>query len=211
MRAVVGVLVLLVTSIACGFIADALLQFAATGIAPRRSGNDAPQTAPHNVYPCAGEDAWVSIVVATDDEWQGFAKALGRDEWLSDPRFASAQHRWTHRRELDLDIGAWTRARRREEITRVLQAAGVAAFPSYTAQDIVDDPHLNARGTITALGGPQGETRNVVGPPWRFSRTPASIERWTPELGAHNQYVFGDLIGLGPEEIDELMAAQVIH
>jgi crotonobetainyl-CoA:carnitine CoA-transferase CaiB-like acyl-CoA transferase len=197
--------------VACGFIADALLQFAATGIAPRRSGNDAPQIAPHNVYPCAGEDAWVSIVVATDDEWQAFAKALGRDEWLTDPRFASAQDRWTHRRELDLGIDAWTGARGREEITRVLQAAGVAAFPSYTAQDIVDDPHLNARGTITALDGPHGETRNVVGPPWRFSRTPASIERWTPELGAHNRYVFGDLIGLGPSEIDELMAAQVIH
>ena len=53
--------------------------------------------------------------------------------------------------------------------------------------------------------------RNVVGPPWRFSRTPASIDRWTPELGAHNRYVFGDLIGLRPGEIDELMAAQVIH
>ena len=145
--------------VACGFIADALLQFAATGIAPRRSGNDAPQIAPHNVYPCAGEDAWVSIVVATDDEWQAFAKALGRDEWLTDPRFASAQDRWTHRRELDLGIGAWTGARSREEITRVLQAAGVAAFPSYTAQDIVDDPHLNARGTIAALDGPQGDAQ----------------------------------------------------
>ena len=64
--------------VACGFIGDALLQFAATGVAPRRTGNDAPQIAPHNVYPCAGEDAWVSIVVATDDEWRAFANAMGR-------------------------------------------------------------------------------------------------------------------------------------
>ncbi|OGA52975.1 MAG: hypothetical protein A3G24_24020, partial [Betaproteobacteria bacterium RIFCSPLOWO2_12_FULL_62_13] len=61
--------------VACGFIGDALLQFAATGVAPRRTGNDAPQIAPHNVYPCAGEDRWVSIVVSTEGEWRAFATA----------------------------------------------------------------------------------------------------------------------------------------
>lgn len=197
--------------VACGFIGDALLQFAATGVAPRRTGNDAPQVAPHNVYPCAGEDTWVSIVVATDDEWRAFAKALRRDEWLSDARFALAQARWTHRRELDREIEAWTRTRSREEVTRVLEAVGVSAFPSYTAQDIVDDPHVNARDVIRTMTGPDGESRKVVGPPWRFSRTPASLERWTPKLGEHNEYVFGELLELACAEIEELIAAKVIH
>jgi len=197
--------------VACGFIGDALLQFAATGVTPRRTGNDAPQIAPHNVYPCAGEDTWVSIVVATDDEWRAFANALRRPEWLRDARFASAQTRWSHRRELDADINAWTRGRSREEVTRILQAAGVAAFPSYTAQDIADDPHLSERGTIKSMAGPDGESRKVVGPPWRFSRTPAKLERWTPKLGEHNQYVFGELLGLSAGEIEELVASKVIY
>lgn len=197
--------------VACSFIGDALLQFAATGVAPRRTGNDAAQSAPHNVYPCAGEDAWVSIVVADEHEWQTFAHALGRAEWCTDARFATADARATHRRELDTAISAWTQVRSREEITRSLQEAGVAAFPSYTAQDIADDPHLNARGTIKALTGPQGESRKVVGPPWRFSRTPATLERWTPALGEHNQYVFGELLGLGREEIEALVAEKVIY
>ena len=197
--------------VACGFIGDALLQFAATGVTPRRTGNDAPQIAPHNVYPCAGDEAWVSIVVATEDEWRAFAKALQRPEWLTDARFASAQTRRTHRRELDNEISAWTRGRSREAVTRILQAVGVAAFPSYTAQDIVDDPHLNGRGTIKNMVGPDGESRKVVGPPWRFSRTPAKLERWTPKLGEHNQYVFGELLGLSADEIEELVASQVIY
>ena len=197
--------------VACGFIGDALLQFAATGIAPRRTGNDAPQIAPHNVYPCAGEDSWVSIVVSTDTEWRAFANALERPALLTDPRFASARARWTHRRELDTEISAWTHAHTREAVTRILQAAGVAAFPSYTAQDIVDDPHLNARGTIESMVGPEGESRKVVGPPWRFSRTPAKLDGWTPKLGEHNQYVFGQLLGLSGEEIEELIAARVIY
>ncbi|MPZ44592.1 MAG: CoA transferase [Betaproteobacteria bacterium] len=196
--------------VACGFIGDALLQYAATGVAPRRGGNDAPGIAPHNVYACEGEDAWVSIVVATDDEWRAFAQVLQREDWLQNPRFKSAASRWTHRHELDREIGAWTRGRTREEVTRVLQAAGVAAFPSYTAQDIVDDAHMDARGAITSLTGPEGEIRKVVGAPWRFSRTPASIDRWTPKLGEHNDYVFGELLGLERSEMEELVAAKVI-
>ncbi|MGZ8266160.1 MAG: CaiB/BaiF CoA transferase family protein [Burkholderiales bacterium] len=197
--------------VACGFIGDALLQFAATGVAPQRMGNDAPQIAPHNVYPCAGEDAWVSIVVACDDEWRAFATALQHPEWLADPRFATAQSRWTHRRALDAHVSAWTRSRSREEVTRVLQSCGVAAFPSYTARDIADDAHVLERGAIRELTGPDGESRKVVGPPWRFSRSPAKLERWTPALGEHNDYVFGELLGLSRTEIDELVAARVIY
>jgi len=197
--------------VACGFIGDALLQFAATGVAPRRTGNDAPQTAPHNVYPCAGEDRWVSIVASTDGEWQALTKASGHSDWLEDLRFASAAARWTHRRELDQAISAWTRTRTREDVTRLLQAAGVPAFPSYTAADIAADPHLEARGTIRSMSGPDGESRKVVGPPWRFSRTPATLDRWTPKLGEHNEYVFCELLGLERAEVAELERAKVIY
>jgi crotonobetainyl-CoA:carnitine CoA-transferase CaiB-like acyl-CoA transferase len=197
--------------VACGFIGDALLRFAATGVAPKRAGNDAAGIAPHNVYPCAGEDQWVSIVVATEAEWQAFARVLGREAWLADPRFSTAQARWRHRRELDVLVSEWTHARSREDVTRVLQGGGVAAFPSYSAADIVNDPHLRERGTICELTGPGGETRNVVGPPWRFSRTAARIARWTPALGEHNDYVFGELLGLTQAEIGALVKAKVIH
>jgi crotonobetainyl-CoA:carnitine CoA-transferase CaiB-like acyl-CoA transferase len=196
--------------VACGFIGDALLQYAATGSGPRRMGNDMPQTAPHNVYPCAGEDAWVSIVVATDQEWRQFCEAVQRPDWLTDARLATGPARWERRREIDAAVSAWTRTRSREKVTRVLQAAGLAAFPSCTAQDIADDSHMRARGAIKTLVSAEGESRSVVGPPWRFSRTPADLDRWTPKLGEHNNYVFGDLLGLSKARIEELVAAKVI-
>jgi crotonobetainyl-CoA:carnitine CoA-transferase CaiB-like acyl-CoA transferase len=197
--------------VACGFIGDALLQFAATGTAPRRMGNDAPGIAPHNVYPCEGEDHWVSIVAGSEDEWRALACALSHPEWLDDARFSCGEARWRNRRELDREIGGWTRSRTREEVTRVLQAAGVAAFPSYTALDLAEDPHVAARGSIQTMLGPTGESRKVVGPPWRFSRTPARLERWTPKLGEHNQYVFGELLGLTQPEIAALVEDKVIY
>jgi len=197
--------------VACGFIGDALLQYAAAGVSPHRTGNDAPQTAPHNVYPCAGDDQWLSIVASSDNEWQALAKVAGHAEWLEDARFVSPTARWKHRRELDLVISAWTCHFTREELTRRLQAVGVPAFPSYTAADIAGDPHLEARGAIQSMAGPDGELRKVVGPPWRFSRTPVKLERWTPKLGEHNEYVFCELLGLGRDELDALVQAKVIY
>jgi len=197
--------------VACGFIGDALLQYAATGVSPHRTGNDSPQTAPHNVYPCAGDDQWLSIVASTNNEWHALAKVAGHGEWLDDVRFVSSAARWKHRRELDLVISAWTCHFTREELTWQLQAVGVPAFASYTAADIAGDPHLEARGTIQSMAGPDGELRKVVGPPWRFSRTPVKLERWTPSLGEHNEYVFCELLGLGRDELDALVQAKVIY
>lgn len=197
--------------VAASFIGDALLQFAATGKSPGRQGNDAALKAPHNVYPCVGKDAWVSIAVASDDEWRKLAVTIGRSDWLDNSKFAEARTRWQNRHELDGGVAAWTRERSREEVTRTLQAAGVAAFPSYTSQDIADDAHLNERGAIQSLSGPKGDSRKVVGPPWRFSRTPGKLESWTPELGQHNHYVFGELLGLGTAEIETLVRDKVIY
>lgn len=197
--------------VATSFIGQALLQFSATGVAPQRQGNDAPPKAPHNVYPCAGKDCWVSIAVASDAEWRGLAAAVGHGEWLSDARFGDASSRWRHREVLDTAICDWTRARTREDVTRLLQAAGVAAFPSYTSKDIADDPHMNQRGAVQSLSSPEGESRKVVGVPWRFSRTPGSLDTWTPKLGEHNAYVFGDLLGLSADEIATLVREKVIY
>lgn len=196
--------------VATAFIGQALLAFAGSSVAPQRQGNDAPPKAPHNVYPCAGEDCWVSIAVASEAEWRALAAAIGRRDWLSDARFADVCSRWRHRAQLDRALAGWTRTRTREEVTRLLQAAGVAAFASYTAQDIVEDAHMNQRGAIQSVRSPRGETRKAVGPPWRFAKTPGLACGWIPQLGEHNRYVFGELLQFGEAEIATLMQERVI-
>ena len=197
--------------VAMSFIGDALLQYAATGHSPGRMGNDIPGMAPHNVYPCQGKDMWISIAVGQDSEWAGLASAMGREQWLGDKRYATATARWENRRALDQEISEWTRTRTRAEVTTLLQAHGVAAFPSYHAKDIVEDAHLQSRGAVKQLTSPEGETRMAVGVPWRFSRTPGSIDTWTPKLGEHNRYVFGELLGMGEAEILELIEDKAIY
>lgn len=197
--------------VATGFIGDALLHQAVTGETLFRRGNDAPPAVPNGVYPCLGEDSWVTISVSSQEAWRRFATAAGKGEWLEDSRFQEREQRWLHRKELDEQIAAWTAGQSAEDVTQLLQAEGVAAFPSFTARHIAEDSHLNERGAIRELVSPDGQKRKVVGPPWRFSKTPASIDRWTPELGEHNSYVFGELLGLSEHEIEHLQEEGAIQ
>ncbi len=197
--------------VASSFVGDALLDCALNGRTPFRQGNDDPVMAPHGVYPCRGEDEWISIAVKTDEEWQALVEVVGNPGWLDDPRFADRAVRWGHRLALDEEISAWTCRHTRWEAAGQLQAVGVAAFPSYNARDIVEDEHLRTRGVICDLTGPQGQSRAVVGTPWRFSHTPARLDSWTPALGEHNHYVFGELLGIDEGEIRLLIEEQVIY
>ena len=66
------------------------------------------------------------------------------------------------------------------------------------------------RGAVKELTSPKGEKRLAVGVPWRLSKTPGSIDTWTPELGEHNRYVFGELLGMAESEIVELIKDKAI-
>lgn len=196
--------------VAISFIGDTLLEYAVTGQPHHRQGNDVEPFAPHNVYPCHGEDNWVSIAVGTDEEWRGLVKASGFDAWLDDPRFSCAQERWKNRRVLDEAIARWTSTQDREAVTARLQAEGVPAFPSYTSADIVADRHLRARGSILDVDEAGAARRTIVGAPWLFEQSAAVSGGGTPKLGEHNEFVFGELLGLPPDEIAILVAEKVI-
>jgi crotonobetainyl-CoA:carnitine CoA-transferase CaiB-like acyl-CoA transferase len=87
-----------------------------------------------------------------------------------------------------------------------LQRAGVAAMPSMSAQDLSRDPHLRERQAFPELSDPRHGRRRVVGPPWRFSHTPAGIHKWSPALGEDNESVLSELLGLSPADLSDLKA-----
>jgi len=130
---------------------------------------------------------------------------------LADERFVDRTARWLNRGALDDALGLITRTHDARQLTAALQAAGVAAFPSLNARDLVEDPHLRMRETIVDLVGPQGKSRSMIGAPWRFDKTPVRMERWMPGLGEHNEYVFGELLGLSTAQIKALAEEEVIY
>jgi benzylsuccinate CoA-transferase BbsF subunit len=176
-----------------------------------RVGNRDEIMAPHNCYPCKGEDKWVSIAIATEEEWDCFCNAIGNPEWAQDERFADAYWRWRNQDELDKLISEWTINYTHYEVMDILQKVGVAAVPSFNSQELYNDPHLKERGFSSEVAHPVMGKVAVVGPPWELSETPARIYRHAPLFGEHNDYVFRDLLGMSDDEFARLVEEKVIY
>ena len=185
---------------------EAILAETMAGRAPERDGNHDTAWAPHAIYRCAGEDRWVSIVVASDAEWRALAAVID-PALLTDARFASAAARKANEDELDAAITAWTSAHSAEEVRDLLQAAGVAAFPAMTAKDLHDDPHLASRDYFVELPHPEVGTRRHMGIPFRLHGTPVEVWRAAPCLGEDTDYVLREVLGYDDDRIATLRSA----
>ena len=191
-------------------IGPAMLDFAMNGREAVRQGNRDDACIPQGVYRCKGEDAWVSISVGSEEERQGLRRAMGDPAWAGEPRFGDAYQRWHNQDQLDRLLGEWTGQSTPWEITKLLQEQGVASFPSLSADQIASDPHLLARDTFPTIQHPVKGQHRAVAPPWRFSRTPARVDRWTPDLGEHNVEVLHGLLGLEISKVRALEEAKVV-
>ncbi|MCE7795337.1 CoA transferase [Sphingobium sufflavum] len=197
--------------VASSLLGEALL-LAAAGQQPHRSGNDHPRMAPHGVYPAAGEDRWIAIAVGSDAGWRSFATLIGAAELADNPRFATEPLRHANRAALDVIVSQWTATLPAEDAAERLQAAGIAAHASWTTPEIAADPHLRTRRAIVDVAEPDGKERAAVGVPMRLSKgAEIGIERGTPKLGEHEDYVYGDLLGLTRAERQALADDESIY
>jgi benzylsuccinate CoA-transferase BbsF subunit len=192
-------------------LGDVLLDYTMNGRLQHRRGNDDDFMAPHNCYRCRGEDDWVSIAVAADEEWNAFTIALGSPGWAMESRFADALSRWSNREELDRLVEVWSLSLTSREVMELLQPVGVAAIPSFSSEDLYGDPHLSEREVWVEVQHPAIGRQTLVAPPWKLSATPARVHSAAPLLGEDNQYVFGDLLGLPAVDIARLVEEEVIY
>jgi crotonobetainyl-CoA:carnitine CoA-transferase CaiB-like acyl-CoA transferase len=190
---------------------EALLEYAMNGRLLQPTGNHDRWMAPHNCYKAQGnEHMWVTIVVGSEEEWRALCRAIGQAALADDPRFDSAAMRKHNEAELDRIIEDWTLSRDRWEITEKLQAAGVAAFPSLGAKDLVEDPHMKARGFQVQLPHPVVGSRVHAGIGWKMSETPCRVRKAAPVLGEDTNSILSSLLGYSAEEIERLRQDEVL-
>ena len=192
-------------------VGDAFMAYAMNSRDHTRQGNRDSSMAPHNCYRCKGDDKWISIAIASDEEWQAFCDAVGNLDWTRDDRFSDTYSRKANEEELDILVSEWTINHTHYEAMEILQRAGVAAMPSFSSEELFDNPHLKERGVFTELDHPVMGKQTVVGPPWKLSATPTKVTRHAPLLGEHNRYVFGELLGMLEEDIEQLQREEVIY
>jgi crotonobetainyl-CoA:carnitine CoA-transferase CaiB-like acyl-CoA transferase len=183
-------------------------EYDGNGVVRQPSGSTVTGIVPTNTYRCR-DDRYIVIGGNGDSIFQRLMIAADKPQLAEDPRLASNQGRVEHEAEIDSVLAAWCAAQDSKVLLEKLDEARVPAGPIYNVEDMLSDPHFNARGLF--------ETVEIDGKPLkipallpRMSRTPGST-RWPgADLGSANQEVLGDLLGLDEEQMSELRAAAVI-
>jgi benzylsuccinate CoA-transferase BbsF subunit len=192
------------------FMIPALLEYGVNGRVTERDGNRHGFAAPHNTYPCKGEDRWCVISVFNDEEWKALCKCMGRNDLISDPRFSTVHARKAHEEEIDKEMVAWTSGLTAEDVFKTLQDNGVKAGFVETMEDMFVDPQLKHRKFWAPVHHPEIGRYHAEGPPFAFSKTPFKIDRPAPMIGEHNELVFKKFVGLSKDEYDRLVKEGVI-
>lgn len=192
------------------FIAPVLLDFHINNRVASRMGNRHSTAAPHDVFPCLGEDRWCAIAIFSDWEWEVFVQAMDSPRWALDPKYTTLLGRKRNEDELYSNISAWTINFTPEQLMERLQALGLRAGVISNMKDIYNDPQLKHRHVWRELDHPEMGKFNYQAPAFLLSKTPAEIDRPSPCIGEHNHFFFTNLLGYSEEEYKNLLEDDVI-
>ncbi|MBM9459149.1 CoA transferase [Nocardioides sp. zg-536] len=180
-----------------------------TGEVGMRHGNRSTNNAPRNTYRTS-DDQWVAISTSAQAIAERVMRLVGHPEVIDEPWFAAGHSRAQHADELDEMVGSWIAARTREEVVDAFTEAGAAIAPIYTAQDLVEDPHVRETEMLVEVEDADfGRVlqHNVM---WRMSETPGSIRFTGRDLGADTDVVL-DSLGITPEDVAELRSRGAVR
>lgn len=182
---------------------NALATYDSTGKSPEPIGNVHRSISPFAAFTTA--NGQINICAGNDELWRRLCEVIGMEAYTNDPRFADNKARVANFGELAPIMNERLKEKDTEEWLAALEAVKVPCGPILNMEQVVSDPHLAAREMLVNLAHPVVGNLLVANTPIKFSKTPASIEHAAPELGEHNKEVYGELLGLSGEEIDELV------
>lgn len=192
------------------FLAPLMLDYTVNQRELHPCGNRSAYASPHGVYRCRGDDRWCAIAVFTDEEWENFCTVIGNPAWTMDSKFTTLHGRIRNAEELDKLVEQWTVNFTPEEVTTLMQAAGVAAGTVENAGDLTHDPQLRYYHGFEELDHPVlGKLSYHLSPGVRLSETDYEMAR-APLLGEHNDYVYTKILGISDKEFVQLMEEGVI-
>ena len=189
-------------------LANVASNYLISGKEARRFGNGHPSIVPYTAYPTA--DDMVAVAVGNDAQFAKFAAALGKPAWSSDPRYAKNPDRVANRETLDGMIADVLANAGAEAWLARLSAAAIPCGRINSVSQALDSEHAAARDMVRSVKHPTAGELKMLGIPFRFSATPASVRRPPPTLGQHTEQVLRDELGLSDERIAALRAEKVI-
>ena len=173
----------------------------------KRMGTKDPVLAPYQTFET--KDGYLNVCILNEKLWGELCEALDRPDLLEDERFELNADRVEHADELEAEIERTLGQRTTEEwIEIIAEDAGVPAGPVYEVEEALNNPQIDARGTVTEIEHPELGEIPVIEHPLRYDRAESGFDLPPPLLGEHNREVFRDL-GYADAEIDALAAEGV--
>lgn len=193
------------------FVGPAVVEYAASGAEPSQVGNRSLVAAPHNVFRCAGEDAWCALAVETDAQWLALTRVLGRADLHEDKELRAAAGRMARLDAVETAVAKWTAERAAKDAAAALREAGIPAAVVAPSRYLVEeDEQLAARNYWQILDHPEMGESLFSSPPYRVDRERIELTR-PPLFGEHTENVLSGVLGLKQDEIRRLADAGVLQ
>ncbi len=179
-----------------------------SGQSPGRVGSKHANLTPYGAYPAS--DGHLVVACLTEGFWINFAKALGRPDFLQDPRFSGYEIRLKNRQVLDDEINAVMRRRTMAEWKKILEEHDVPHALILSVGEALESAHAQARDMVVTADHPSAGKIRMVGRPIKFTGAPQTPLAPPPRLGEHTRQVLAEEAGYSPETLDALEQAGVI-
>ncbi len=164
---------------------------------------------PIDFFQCK-DGGWVFVLCVEEHQWQRFVELMGTPEWATWEVFADRFVRASNYDALRPFLEEWISEWNADDLYRAAQEKRIPFAPASTIADLLDSPHLKARGFFLEVAHPEAGTLTHAGAPYKLSGTPWQIRSPAPTLGQHNQAVLGGGLGLSSDELASLRQAGVV-
>ena len=181
------------------------------GEAVPRAGNASGGGQPGWILKCKGwekdPNAYIYFITQAP-VWKDICKVIGREEWLTDPRYSTPKGRLPHLSEIFDEIEKWTMTKTKFEAMELLNKYDIPCGPILSMKEIAEEPSLRKTGTVVEVDHPKRGKYLTVGNPIKLSDSPTEVKR-SPLLGEHTDEVMKEL-GYTQAQIEELRSQRVI-
>jgi len=181
------------------------------GDAVPRAGNASGGGQPGWILKCKGwetdPNAYIYFITQAP-VWKDICKVIGREEWLTDPRYSTPKGRLPHLMEIFDEIEKWTKTKTKFEAMDLLNAYDIPCGPILSMKEIAEEPSLRETGTVVEVDHPRRGKYLTVGNPIKLSDSPTEVKR-SPLLGEHTDEILAEL-GYTRDQIQALRAEKVV-
>ena len=192
-------------------IAEKLLQESLIPGSTGPQGNRHEQRFPRGPFQCQGEEQWVVISIDTDQQWMSLVNAMGAPEWALREAFNTVEGRLENKDLIESHLAAWTSDQNRDDVFHLLQEADVPCGPMIIGMEMLEDPHLEARGWTLEIDQPGVGYMKLEGPAWVSERMGGPITFPAPDLAGETREIAAEVLEMPDEAVTDLINRGILE